>query len=114
MPLEGSYIHSRAVKAMFARDDLPIEVLGLSGSRVSRCVRTRRQHRFGYPEILSDFENDEAVEGEKTYALAGLKVNLFVMDMSVVACSMVGSRARIQGVRRRSDAYRTHNFTHLD
>ncbi len=38
MPLEGAYIHSRAVKAMLARDDLPIEVSELSGSRVSRCV----------------------------------------------------------------------------
>jgi hypothetical protein len=46
--------------------------------------RTRRQHRFGCPMMLSVRRRQCQGMKDVAYALAGLQVHLFVVDMSIV------------------------------
>ena len=72
----GAIVDARAVKAMLARDDLPV--------KLSVCIevycrvgflRTRKQHRFGCPATMSA-KSHRQWRSKESYTLAGLEMNL--------------------------------------
>ena len=77
-------LHAGAVKSMLARDGLPLspqeiskDYPGLSiASKGLQLWLTRRQHRFGYPGVVSIRLSDRRTN--KTYALSGLEMDLCV------------------------------------
>lgn len=73
------FLHSRAIQTVFARDVLPLlsHSVAIAQTPMLQPKLTRRRHQFGYPAQPLTMLNDEIFMRRLTYALAGLKMNLY-------------------------------------